>query len=315
MLKAQQPTTISLYQSHWKSFATWCLEHNTHPSTATIQDAMNFFMERKNQITSGSMNNAKSAIHNVLQHIQPAIWTNLPPEVTEFFKGLRKGNPTKPKYLEFPDLAPCLDLIASWTNAHAPEPQLRAKAIFLTRYAIHGRSADASKILRDDMIFTAGKWTFLIQSTKENSQSNTTCVISELFDSDGKPHPLCPVHAVRLYISRFLTTGGNLELGTNTIGQWNLPLPFLFQSLTSHKKPSSLKAPTLSRIIKEEIFNLCGLEDADPDCVRGVSATKAIKKGVPPDIVMMIGRWRNPQVFKTHYMRTDIPTHTAALFD
>ena len=291
----QYNSTEQSYQSHWKTFVLWCAENHVDALKPTDAQLVEFLDWRWTTcgVSSETVSGDKAVILSTYKSLGIEPYASqksfVPPLVTKLIKEMGKTKPVLPKYLEYPDLLPCLALVKGWDNSQVPEDKIRAKSLFLLRMVLHARSADVSKISRQNLVWNAEGVRMVLMGTKENVVRGTPVSIARCEDRD-----LCPVEALYSYVTRFLQDA-------NGIWKWNIP--FVFQQLSaSYERPQSLKSSGCAYIIQTYIFQPVGVT-ATADCIRGFSATRALGFGVPMEEVMKDGRWKSMEVFLRHYGR------------
>ena len=303
MLRNKAKKTVDLYRGGWRGFVNWCRNREPPDDPMLPKGALIVqYLQYKSSTckSTGALGNIAAAIKYVYTSIGIPPWNgNMKlghlKEVAAYLGGMRRIHPTQPRYLEFPDLTPCFDLVRSWDNATATEIQVRAKAVFLVRCASLMRSNGSEHILRNRMKFTSEGVHLVLDGTKESQGKQVPVYLERIESSDRKPHALCPVDALHAYISRFLRRN-NLWIQAD--------LPYIYQSLSTHRVASSLQSPSIQRIIRSDIFEPAGIPtEYKPGCLRGACASLAIKAGASMDAVLATGRWKDHNVFLQHYYR------------
>lgn len=303
MLQHKAHTTITLYKTAWKGFVYWC-RGRVPPVDPMVPDGVIIVEYLQYKATTCESSGAVANVAAGIKHVYVSL--AIPPydrtatvghlkEVSAYLAGLRRERPTKPKYLTFPDLTPCFELVSQWDSARTTEVRARAKALFLVRCAALLRSNGSEHILREYVKFTESGVHLLLDGTKESNNKQVPVFIERIVDGDDKPHPLCPVYALSQYIDRFLQRNG----------LWIHPeIRYVFQGLSHLKRPRGLKVARLRAIIQDEILQEAGIpRDFNPGGLRGACASMAIEAGATMDEVLATGRWKDHNVFLQHYYR------------
>jgi len=77
--------------------------------------------------------------------------------------------------------------------------------------------------------------------------------------------------------------------------------------LTLQRPYQALTASAVSKVLGDAIRS-AGLSGFTAKNFRPTGASKAIAKGVKPDVARHIGRWRSQEVFDKHYVHTNVPS-------
>ena len=102
---------------------------------------------------------------------------------------------------------------------------------------------------------------------------------------------LCPVAALESYIAR------------TTARRSTLSEPSIFIYLDGNKA-NKLSDQRVASILKAGL-QAAGIDEATARSFRKTGASAAINKGVDPDLIMKLGRWRSVDVFYRHYVNWD----------
>ena len=297
--------TWDSYQSHWSDFWTWCGQNDVDWTCASISEILEFLLKRSTEVSVQSVGNATTAIAFVYRQLHPTEWLpkKFPTSISSYIKALKRKKPAGPKYLEFPDLTPCFQLVAEWDQWSVSEEQCRSKALFLVRASLFARSACVECIFRERMTFNENRITLVMNGPKQDSTKQVIVQLERLATATQQQSRLCPVDSLMAYMSRFLwkrsvTKASDIE--------WKVPnLSGIFQGLSTNKNPTALSSKYLSKLVKEQIFIPAGIDTTlfSPDCIRGACATMALDSGMDQEQVMRIGRWSQLRIFLRHYFR------------
>jgi len=151
----------------------------------------------------------------------------------------------------------------------------------------HDNSIQNVHLNVSDIVFVQDSMTITFHGIK-NDAHRRGFIVTVPMATEGK---LCPVLALRSYIDRTAVYRKGPE------GPVFLTLQKPFRAIT---------ASTVS-VILTQALKMAGLTGYLPKDFRPTGATAAVDAGFPDQSVMKVGRWKNQEVFREHYVHSKVP--------
>jgi integrase len=162
--------------------------------------------------------------------------------------------------------------------------KLRSKTISLLALVGLYRPADLALLQLQHLEFThSGVNISNFGGKTDKNRDGIPTMITRASD----PH-LCPVTALECYISRTAARRATLP---------DSPVFIYLEGNTANKLSDQRVATVLKNTLRA-----AGIDEATARSFRKTGASSAINKGVDPDLVMKLGRWRSVDVFYRHYV-------------
>ena len=258
-------STRSQYNSVLRGWGSFCLERQTNPTSPSIEDVLVYLTSLYEQgLQYNTICTARSALSGIL-HIPGVPKLSDHPLIQRLLKGIYHNRPPKPRYTCIWDTSKMINYLASLHNESLDFKMISYKCVTLLT------------ILAGQRISTLHKFRL---SLMQNTDSMTLFQISDLLKHStpryrGKPikyrsYPhnkeLCPVHTIRVYISRrnTLLTGNDND-----------------SFFCCHRKPyGPASSDTLARWVKDTM-KLAGIDVSifGAHSCRAASTSKAFQKG------------------------------------
>ena len=230
--------------------------------------------------------------------------------ITRLVDGLVKSGTSKPltKTKVMP-IAPFIRLFESWENDDQLSiKHLRMKTVCLLALAFmlrpsdvapRGRHLDPETLLVEQFVFSEEQVTF----HEDDTFTITFHGIKNDYSRDGFGVTLPPASMGKVDPAKCLLVYMDRTADARRVAAGS---PVL---LSLNRPFRAICAKTISAILNEAI-NQAGLGDRGytAKCFRPTSATRAIDSGIKPDIARHIGRWKNIEVFKKHYVNSTVPS-------
>ena len=311
--QSRRESTLKVYSARWKIFSDWCLQREVNPVDPALNDLVDFFCYLFDtlKLSVASIKGYRSAISNTLKFSKSADCT-ADPIISDLIKGFALRKPVSRS------LTPKWNLTCVlWSLNKAPYEPLKTadikyitlKAVFLLTFAaarrseIHALSIEEGCFRYDrnsDSITLLTQPGFLAKKQLPESLPEPIVIpgLSQFCGSDTDDRLLCPVRAVRAYLSRvkakrlgrkrlFLPLKGSKDISPSTISRWICNIIKLAYADLSSSDLSFMK------ISAHE--------------VRALSSCWAYWNSVALEDVVRAAYWRTNSTFSSFYLRDLAP--------
>lgn len=281
------------YKCKYGIFCDWCNKQGFNPSFVSVEQAVNFLASLEEK---GLGYRTVCGYRSMLTHYLGSV-DGIPFSQHKLVKDFMRGFfNTKPPTRKLPpqwNLATVLQAL----KYHPFEPlkdislkELTLKTCFLLAISSARRADDLSKLSIRDDLFKLSKTsvTFLPDGLlKQDRPSHLSPPVSiHAYLVDRK---LCPVRAVREYISRTKDIRGTTTAFFITFG----------------KPHHAASTQTISRWIVSIIASTCDCSEVTGHSTRSMASSWASLKGVPLTDILSTADWSNAQTFCKHYKFTE----------
>lgn len=309
---SKKSSTLEIYESRWKHFVHWCTEKDVNPlncSATEIADFFEYLFEEKGK-APGTIEGYKSALVATLKMFGKDVISNSPAiaNLMAAYKAKPKRPPTVPlrwslslvlDVLRKPPFEP----LSSVSMAH-----LTLKTVFLVTLASGVRRSEIHAIIYDGSAVSYDKAsfilrldpTFLAKTERTCAVKERTIVIPCLPREDAGEQLLCPVRALRLYVSRTK----ELRQCTGTAK--------MFVSYKPGFK-GDIGVQSITRWIKKTVQWAYEIAHTDKDVlqlhqiraheVRALSASLALLANVSTENILRAASWKSQNTFTSFYLR------------
>ena len=312
--QSRRESTLKVYSARWKIFLDWCLQREVNPVDPALNDLVDFFCYLFDtlKLSVASIKGYRSAISNTLKFSKSADCT-ADPIISDLIKGFALRKPVSRS------LTPKWNLTyVLWSLNKAPYEPLKTadikyitlKAVFHLTFAaarrrseIHALSIEEGCFRYDrnsDSITLLTQPGFLAKNQLPESLPEPIVIpgLSQFCGSDTDDRLLCPVRAVRAYLSRvkakrsgrkrlFLPLKGSKDISPSTISRWICDVIKLAYADLSSSDLSFMK------ISAHE--------------VRALSSSWAYWNSVALEDVVRAAYWRTNSTFSSFYLRDLAP--------
>ena len=312
ILSPIRKSSKSVYEAKWNGFYTWCEEHGfsaMHPTVPIIAEFFLFLFSEK-KLLPQTIEGYRSALSMKLD-ADLELGSNK--ELKRLIQSFYKSRPKTSRHIPYWDLTLVLQALtkAPFEPLSLAEPKfLTWKTVFLIALASGRRRSEIHAFTFKGCSHSKG-WSKVILKTdpaflaKNQLASEGASIFSEieipaltkcLGQQDTEDRSLCPVRALRHYLSRT----SDLRHGRS----------LLFVSLLKSKQ-GDIAAQTISNWIKDIIhFTLknCSTENASlhgvkAHDVRAQAASWSFKGGIPLLDIMRSCTWKSHSTFTSFYFR------------
>ena len=312
ILSPIRKSSKSVYEAKWNGFCTWCEEHGfsaMHPTVPIIAEFFLFLFSEK-KLLPQTIEGYRSALSMKLD-ADLELGSNK--ELKRLIQSFYKSRPKATRHIPSWDLTLVLQALtkAPFEPLSRAEPKfLTWKTVFLIALASGRRRSEIYAFTFKGCSHSKG-WSKVILKTdpaflaKNQLASEGASIFSEieipaltkcLGQQDTEDRSLCPVRALRHYLSRT----SDLRQGRS----------LLFVSLLKSKQ-GDIAAQTISNWIKDLIqFTLknCSTENASlhgvkAHDVRAQAASWSFKGGIPLLDIMRSCTWKSHSTFTSFYFR------------
>ena len=312
ILSPIRKSSKSVYEAKWNGFCTWCEEHGfsaMHPTVPIIAEFFLFLFSEK-KLLPQTIEGYRSALSMKLD-ADLELGSNK--ELKRLIQSFYKSRPKTSRHIPSWDLTLVLQALtkAPFEPLSLAEPKfLTWKTVFLIALASGRRRSEIHAFTFKGCSHSKG-WSKVILKTdpaflaKNQLASEGASIFSEieipaltkcLGQQDTEDRSLCPVRALRHYLSRT----SDLRQGRS----------LLFVSLLKSKQ-GDIAAQTISNWIKDLIhFTLknCSTENASlhgvkAHDVRAQAASWSFKGGIPLLDIMRSCTWKSHSTFTSFYFR------------
>ena len=312
ILSPIRKSSKSVYEAKWNGFCTWCEEHGfsaMHPTVPIIAEFFLFLFSEK-KLLPQTIEGYRSALSMKLD-ADLELGSNK--ELKRLIQSFYNSRPKTSRHIPSWDLTLVLQALtkAPFEPLSLAEPKfLTWKTVFLIALASGRRRSEIHAFTFKGCSHSKG-WSKVILKTdpaflaKNQLASEGASIFSEieipaltkcLGQQDTEDRSLCPVRALRHYLSRT----SDLRQGRS----------LLFVSLLKSKQ-GDIAAQTISNWIKDLIhFTLknCSTENASlhgvkAHDVRAQAASWSFKGGIPLLDIMRSCTWKSHSTFTSFYFR------------
>ena len=301
----QRPSSLRLYESHWRCFSSWCEERDVDPSSTSVHQIADFlvFLFEVRKLAPRTIANYRTSIASTLGSVD-GVPLSLHPCLSKLIKAFSNTRsverPRVPEWdlsrvlrvLRSPDFEP-----PSW-GSQQERMRCTWKTVFLLALASTSRRSELQALSRDprDLIFSDSGMSlrvvpgFLAKTAIPGLDPEPFFVpaLTPFSCNDTADRLLCPVRMVRRYV--------NLSGGPS-------PKSRLFRKVRGDGAPSS---QTVANWIKACVRFA---HQHRPDLhvtaheVRRMSASWAYHGGVHSmDEIMQAGTWASSNTFTSFYL-------------
>ena len=288
-------STSKTYNVSWAQWSRWCSERKSDPVSCPVSDILTFLAEQFSQGKEyRSINVLRSAISSAHCHIDDKP-VGQHPLIVRLMKGVSISRPPQPRYQKTWNVSVVTAHLASLgCNKTMSIKQLSQKLCMLMALMCPERSSVmASLDITYMRHYPEGvKFSHTIFRKRAHSGNLGESVYPKFTDES-----LCPVTCLSVYLER-----------TKDWRAINKDKPRLFLSIKKPHKPVKLSSSTLSRWIKETIFQ-SGIKDFSfkGHSVRSASTSAARASGLSIDTIISMADWTNESTFKKFYYRPSLP--------
>ena len=312
ILSPIRKSSKTVYEAKWNCFKLWCEKHGhsaMHPTIPIIAEFFNHLFTEKN-ILPQTIEGYRSALSIKLDS-DLELGSNK--ELRRLIQSFYKSKPKASRHLPAWDLSLVLQALTKspFEPMSQAEPKfLTWKTVFLIALASGRRRSEihaftykgcshsrgwSQAILKSDPSFLA-KNQLASQGSSVFAEVKIPSLSSSLGQDDKEDRSLCPVRALRHYLSRT----SDLRQGRS----------LLFVSLLKSKE-GDISAQTISNWIKNLIHYIlsnCSTENASLHSirahdVRAQAASWSFRGGVPLLDIMKACTWKNHSTFTSFYFR------------
>ena len=303
---ALRPSTLKSYDSvlvRFKSFCEKCNYPYFPTTTAAVAHFLNYIsqhVERPGPILISASaaiagmykgsNHADPTKNQLLAMLKQAI-------INTGTKRPRKNTPTFPveKLTNY--------IVTLGDNNIMNIKDLRAKAISLLALVGLFRPSDLALLTQGQITFTDTSLSLANfgGKTDKNKEGIPTTITAATSPA------LCPVRTLRAYINKTADIRAKID---------GSPI-FIYLDKSVKSRSDGVAALSAERVAKIMTMTLvaAGIEETTARSFRKTGASTAINKGVDPDLVMKLGRWKSPEVFFKHYVDWEQSSLTDAILE
>ena len=303
--KPQRQSSLSLYQSRWRIFCSWCNRREIDPYLSTVQQIADFllFLFHVQGCVPTTVAGYRTAISQTRAPVD-GLPIGLNPVLTNIIKNLRLEAPRTDNRVPEWELDVVLRALCeapfeppSWSS---PEGRkfCTLKTVFLLALATGARRSELhalSRSARDLILSDTGVSLktlpgFLAKNQIPGHDPGPFVVkaLSPFTGRDSADHLLCPVRMLKYYLHFTKATGKSGPL---------------FQKLTGNGYPKSQTISSWIKNLIRLIYDKKGLSvQGHAHEVRRLAASWAYFSGVSTAAIVEAGRWRSSSSFTSFYL-------------
>ena len=306
IIQSRAPSTRRLYTSKWSVFNKWCTARGLDPQTCGVSQVLCFLQELLDAGRSPSTLKVYVAAISALSVSEPGRALGRNEFVIRFLRGARRMNPPRPPSVPMWDLSLVLDAL----KAHPFEPvetvdmkYLTLKTVFLIALSsvkrvgdLHALSTNAACLEfgpNDSKVILRPRHGYVpkILGTPFRAQVISLSALP-ITGCEADSHLLCPVRALRSYISRsaafrrseqlFVSFGGRtkgLAASKHTLSRW------IVDAIAAAYASKNLQCPLGIRA----------------HSTRGMASSWAWSSGIPIHDICAAAGWASPSTFVRFY--------------
>ena len=298
-IQGASKTTIDLYMRSWttgtkvqydvylEKWTKYCVENRVHPVTPTHMQAMNFFSTMyDNGSAYTTINTARSALSAYVQPIDGKT-IGAHPDVCRQLKGVSVKRPPKSRYTHAWDVDIVLTMLKSWHPLDTlTYKQLAYKTVRLLALATAQRVQTLHAFKVDNMTWTSDEVVLEVDIPLKHTREGQSLDRFHVYKFTDKR--LCPFRTLKKYID---VTAPMRKEGMNNF----------WLSLGTTK--IQLETATVSRWIKDTLYEAGISKNFKAHSTSGASVSKADYKNLPAEYILKQGRWTNAATFAKFYKR------------
>ena len=314
MAKAQKGSSLDIYDSKWRGFASWCDQRNANPCEANVCLVADFLCElhEVRKLAVSTIEGYRTAISHTLKALNDSDLgkdPQLSSLIANFARDQSADRVVAPEW----DLAFVLGALLEDPFEPLDKAEIKYltyKTVFLLALATGKRRGEIHAMRRDTVqrqehwqsvtIFPDASFVAKTQIGCQGGQALQGVTIQSLKDflSTGMEEDakLCPVRALRIYLER--------------TDKYRSGRTRLFLSLQKGRRKDISKA-TISWWLKSTIIlcyeqaarELRHLHRVKAHQVRGMAASWALHQNAPIEKIMMACSWKSHTTFTSFYLR------------
>ena len=316
--QARAPSTRRLYASKWSVFSSWCTARGLSPLDCEVTEVLSFLQELLDKGRSPSTLKVYVAAIAACSTATPGQSLGRNDLVIRFLRGARRLNPPRPPSVPVWDLStvlaamkgPPFEPIQSVSLKH-----LSFKTVFLMALASVKRIGDLHALSvsptclefgpNDSKVILKPRHGYVPKSLNTPFRAQVIS-LSALPGSneEGDSSCLCPVRALRAYVSRSAAFRQTEQL---------------FVSFSGRSKGTAVSKQSLSRWVVDAItmaYTTKGLQcplGIRAHSTRGVASSWAWSSGISLQEICTAAGWASPSTFIRFY-NLEVPALQARLF-
>ena len=303
---ARGTSTNALYQQRWATFYNWCKRNKHSSSRPSVNSLCEFFLYlfEEKQMAVDTIRGYRSTLHSVFRHTGLEI--NKDQDISDVIRSLRLRAPIVDKSC----VSWYLDVVLKYLCSSKFEPlescpllELTQKTLFLVTIALAKRVSEIQALSRSVGFSREGAVVSFVLNFRAKNDIKfkglpRNFLIKELSSLVGQEEEalLCPVRALRTYISRTKD-----KVGPN--------MSRLFVSPRNPRRPSSKNAISyfIKELVREAHRSLCPelmpILKVKIHELRAVSTSVSFAHNLSLESVMNAAQWRCNSVFASHYLK------------
>ena len=303
---ARGTSTYSFYQQRWATFYNWCKRNKHSSSRPSVNSLCEFFLYlfEEKQMAVDTIRGYRSTLHSVFRHTGLEI--NKDQDISDVIRSLRLRAPIVDKSC----VSWYLDVVLKYLCSSKFEPlescpllELTQKTLFLVTIALAKRVSEIQALSRSVGFSREGAVVSFVLNFRAKNDIKfkglpRNFLIKELSSLVGQEEEalLCPVRALRIYISRTKD-----KVGPN--------MSRLFVSPRNPRRPSSKNAISffIKELVREAHRSLCPelmpIFKVKIHELRAVSTSVSFAHNLSLESVMNAAQWRCNSVFASHYLK------------
>ena len=287
MMSSCADKTKTQYEVYVAKYMDYCTKNHIVWNKPTINDVLEFIVYLYNTgVGYSSLNSCRSALSLVLKPIDGFV-IGEHPMVRRIIKGVFRSRPPRPRYDYTWDVTTLLNNLASLgDNSVMSMLNLSMKLICLLALSTAQRVQTLHSITVNNITFDSDslfiKITNLVKTSKPGVYQPLLTLKAFVNDDN-----LCPVSALKAYFCRTLEYRSSHQL---FLGLQKPHAPVTVQTLSRWLKLGLMKAGIDTSIFTAHSF-------------RAASTSRALRQGVPIDVIFRQAGWRTTSTFGRFYNR------------
>ncbi|CAM4648922.1 unnamed protein product [Leuciscus chuanchicus] len=300
--QARAPSTRRLYSSKWSVFTSWCTASGTPPSRCGVTEVLSFLQELLDKGRTPST--LKVYVAAIAAFAEPSLGQSLGRNdlVIRFLRGAKRLNPPRPPSVPVWDLSTVLEAMkgAPFEPIESIDLKLLSfKTVFLLALASVKRIGDLQALSvsatcmefgpNDSRVILKPKHGYVPKSLNTPFRAQVISLSAlPVSEEEGDAGFLCPVRALRAYVSRSSVFRQTEQL---------------FVLFSGRSKGLAASKQSLSRWIVDAIalaYTSKGLQcpiGVKAHSTRGMASSWAWSSGIALQDICMAAGWASPSTF------------------
>lgn len=300
LVAGSRASTLSTYESAWRTWATWCYQRGEDPLSTTLAFVLEFLANLHGAGKSYSTINVhRSMLSKTLPHFE-----GHPVGSHPLVKGLLSGcfniNPPKPRYNSSWDPNVVVSYMASLgENSSLPLSKLSHKTAVLLALASLLRVSELASINFQSVTFSSSGVNFTLLKPRKAQHSGP---LQSIFIPSLREPGCCPVETIKAYVDATAPHRNHSNINSLFVS-CNKP----HRNITSNTVSGWIRSSLAAAGIDTSVFSA--------HSTRGASASKALAAGISIDAILKTGNWARESTFNKFYKRNSIPSLASAVLD